>query len=122
LFSIFYLNILRIKNITEEVTKDTEFLNELCRGKNLSILSNKSCGNILSKDLAALVNIDKSENKSTSTTPDSEKSHSSFENKKKSLTPEAEVKFVLYLLIINIYLFIYLEKKNPLILIIKINK
>jgi len=106
LFSIFYLNILRIKNITEEVTKDTEFLNELCRGKNLSILSNKSCGNILSKDLAALVNIDKSENKSTSTTPDSEKSHSSFENKKKSLTPEAEVKFVLYLLIINIYLFI----------------
>jgi len=42
-------------------------LNDLCNSKNLSVLSNKSCGNILSKDLAALVNVEKNDNKNKST-------------------------------------------------------
>jgi len=59
---------LGVKNINDEVTKDIEFLNDICGSKNLSVLSNKSCGNILSKDLAALVNVENNENKKVNNT------------------------------------------------------
>ncbi|ORX82883.1 hypothetical protein BCR32DRAFT_292356 [Anaeromyces robustus] len=55
-----------VKDISDETTKDIDFLNDLCNSKNLSILSNKSCGNILSKDLAALVTVESNDNKKMS--------------------------------------------------------
>ncbi|ORX53441.1 hypothetical protein BCR36DRAFT_369106 [Piromyces finnis] len=56
-----------IKDIEDEVSKDVDFLNGICNSNNLSILSNKNCGNILSKDLTALVNLEKNENKKDTT-------------------------------------------------------
>jgi len=55
-----------VKDISDEISRDINFLNDICNSKNLSVLSNKSCGNILSKDLAALVTVESNDNKKMS--------------------------------------------------------